>query len=132
MTKKIHRKTGLKGRGGPGRGGGRPPHLPDIAPLADRQEIAVQARKYAHQAIACLLDVIANGKTDTARVSASIYLLNRGYGSPPQEISLANKGDEALRIDQSFVGFVDALQQLAKTRAVDSRLPEAKLIEHAS
>jgi len=46
--------------------------------------IAVEARKHALSAIQTLSRIARNGKSETARIAASVALLDRGFGKPAQ------------------------------------------------
>ncbi len=69
-------------RGGKRRGAGRPVGSKNMHSLAEIREISTAAQSFATVALEALADVAQNSKSDAARVSASIALLDRGYGKP--------------------------------------------------
>lgn len=52
------------------------------------------ARKHTEAAISALVEIVANGKPDRARVAAAEAILDRGYGRPTQPIE---GGDQPIR-----------------------------------
>lgn len=60
-------------------------------------EIEALAKTYAPTALKTLADIAARGKTETARVSAAIALLDRGFGRPLQSVSM-----DARTINQNY------------------------------
>src|SRR3990167_4461862 len=106
MAKKPS-KTGLTGRGGPGRGGGRKPLLPDIAPLADRRHLAELAREHAAECIKTAVDIMQNSSSDAAKMTAVQFLADRGYGKAPQSIQVdpENPND----FGSMFAGLITAI-----------------------
>jgi len=61
-------------KGRSGNPGGKPKEL---------KEIQLEARRLGPQAIAALAKVCKSGKSEAARVSAAIAILDRGFGKPP-------------------------------------------------
>ena len=51
------------------------------------QDIRSLARAHTEIAIQTLAGIAKKGKTDNARVAASVALLNRGWGQPNQTVS---------------------------------------------
>ena len=78
---KFERRQKMR-HGGKRPGAGRPLGSKSAASAEQRQEIAKLARDYSEQALTILLDVAANSTSDAARVSASVAILDRGYGKP--------------------------------------------------
>ena len=71
-------------RVGLGNPGGRPKVAAEVRELA---------RQQAPDAIAALVRIMMEGKSDAARVSAAVALLDRGWGKPKQEVEV--QGDAA-------------------------------------
>jgi len=76
------------GRGGRRPGSGRPPGRKDNKTL----ELEAAAKKYAGDALKALAHIAKLGKNESARVSAAIALLDRGYGRPRQAIEHSGEG----------------------------------------
>ena len=55
-------------------------------------EIEAEARKHRGDALAALVSIAKKSESDQARVSASIALLDRGYGKPRQTTDLTHHG----------------------------------------
>ena len=68
--------------GGKRMGSGRPPGSLNKSSIDQAQRLSNLAKVHSEDAIATLLDVARNGRTDAARVSAANALLDRGYGRP--------------------------------------------------
>src|SRR6476660_3615260 len=49
--------------------------------------LTVESRKYAGLALRTLAEIARNGRSDTARISASTALLDRGFGRPAQSVT---------------------------------------------
>jgi 2,3-bisphosphoglycerate-independent phosphoglycerate mutase len=64
------------------RRGGREKGVPNRATA----EIKAIAQEYTEQAIKVLADIMVNGESEAARVSAVNALLDRAYGKPSQAI----------------------------------------------
>jgi hypothetical protein len=64
-------------KGQSGNPGGRPKVVAEVRELA---------RLHAPEAIAALVEIMTEGKSEAARVSAAVALLDRGYGKPAQTI----------------------------------------------
>jgi hypothetical protein len=71
-------------RGISGNPGGRPKKTEQVI------EIEALARQYAPQAMEALIKIAANGKSDSARVAASIAILDRAFGRPRQTLEAQN------------------------------------------
>ena len=78
---KFERRQKMR-HGGKRAGAGRPIGSTSLASPEQRQEIARLARDYSKEALTILLDVAAHSTSDAARVSASVAILDRGYGKP--------------------------------------------------
>jgi hypothetical protein len=48
--------------------------------------LTVESRKYAGLALRTLAEIARHGRSDTARISASTALLDRGFGRPAQSV----------------------------------------------
>lgn len=91
----------LRGRGGPGRGQGRPKGRKDSKTL----EIEAAAKKYAGDALKALASVLKSRfSSDGAKIAAAVALLDRGYGRPRQ--SLEHTGADGGPIETKEMGAV--------------------------
>jgi hypothetical protein len=70
------------GKGGRRAGAGRPAGAQNRATKDQNATLSVMARQYAPEALAMLAEVMRYGASDTARVAASIALLDRAFGRP--------------------------------------------------
>lgn len=68
--------------GGKRPGAGRKPGKVSKA----KRELAEMAKGYAEAALKTLADIAKNGTNESARVSASIAILDRAYGKPSQAV----------------------------------------------
>ena len=68
--------------GGFREGAGRPAGSTNKTSPEQSQRLSELAKTYTEDAIATLVDVARNGRTDAARVSAANALLDRAYGKP--------------------------------------------------
>ena len=50
--------------------------------------LRLESRKYAGLALQTLVEIARNGRSDTARISASTALLDRGFGRPARSVDL--------------------------------------------
>jgi hypothetical protein len=83
MTEELDEQSSLiKKHGGKRPGAGRRRG----ARIKKTIEIAEAAKQHAGDAIAALIDVALNGRSESARVAAANALLDRGYGRPRQAI----------------------------------------------
>jgi hypothetical protein len=67
-----------------GNPGGRPRKTEQLI------EIEQLARQYAPQAMEALVKIATTGKSDSARVAASIAILDRAFGRPRQTLEARN------------------------------------------
>jgi len=74
--------------GGRRSGAGRPKGSPNQVTSVPRLVVGELARTFTDDALYTLVDIAKNGRTESARVSAAIALLDRGYGRPPQSMEL--------------------------------------------
>jgi hypothetical protein len=65
---------------------------------AYRKEIAERAQAHAAVALAALVEVATNAESDSARVSAAVALLDRGFGKPAQAVTDDDGGPLGLTI----------------------------------
>jgi hypothetical protein len=79
-------------RGGKRDGAGRKPGGVSQA----KRELAAKATEHADAALQTLREIAANGQSEAARVSASIAILDRAYGRPPQAIQHTDSEGGAL------------------------------------
>lgn len=68
--------------GGKRPGAGRKPGAVSKA----KRELAEMAKEHAEQALAVLAQIMVNGESDAARVSAANSILDRGFGRPFQAL----------------------------------------------
>jgi hypothetical protein len=59
--------------------------------------LTAESRKYAGLALRTLAEIARSGRSDTARISASIALLDRGFGRPAQSVDLNLTADVVSR-----------------------------------
>ena len=69
-------------RGGIRPGAGRPPGTPNKVTASQSKTLSECAREYSEEALQTLVSVARSGRTDAARVTAAIALLDRAYGKP--------------------------------------------------
>ena len=70
--------------GGKRPGAGRPKGSKDKATVAQGATLSELARKHTDVALNTLVSIATSGESDAARVSASVAILDRGYGKPAQ------------------------------------------------
>lgn len=68
--------------GGKRSGAGRPAGSPNRATVDQKAKLSQLAKKYSRTAFETLVEISEKGKTDSARIAASIAILDRGYGKP--------------------------------------------------
>ena len=99
-----------KKRGGKRPGAGRRKGSVARATREQKGTLGELARQYTATAMATLAHVAANGESESARVAASIAILDRGFGKPPQAVELtgADGGPiEVTRIERVVVDPAD-------------------------
>jgi hypothetical protein len=74
-------------KGKSGNPGGRPKKTEQVI------EIEALARQYAPQAMEALVKIALTGKSDSARVAASIAILDRAFGRPRQMLQAESKSN---------------------------------------
>lgn len=74
------------GRGGVRPGAGRKRGRPDRATAVQKEGLEARARRHTDKALAALVDIATKGESESARVTAAIALLDRGYGKPRQAL----------------------------------------------
>ena len=72
----------MSNRGGKRPGAGRPKGSGNKASKLDRENMILEARSYGNIALETLKDIAQNSKSDTARISAAVHLLDRAFGKP--------------------------------------------------
>ena len=102
-------------RGGKRTGAGRPAGSGNKATATEKQRVSEWAKQYVHAAFEALNNVMQNGSSEAARVSAAVVILDRAFGRPRQEKEKSNNADD---IDLMS----EALRQISKSR---SRAPIA-------
>ncbi len=88
------KSTPIKGRGGRRPGAGRPKGRKDAKTL----EIEAAAKVYADDALKALAHVAMHGESEPARVSASVALLDRGYGKARQAVEHSGPDGQPFRV----------------------------------
>lgn len=80
---------------------------PSGRPKSDHR-IQELARQHTPLALQTLADICANGEVESARVSAAIALLDRGWGKPPQAIVGGGEDDPPIQLAEIIIRAVDA------------------------
>jgi hypothetical protein len=78
-----NRKPGTWEKGRSGNPHGRPARK-----LADGRTLAELAREHTELAVDALVQIVREGESEQARVSAAEKLLDRGWGKPTQPVGL--------------------------------------------
>lgn len=71
-------------RGGARPGSGRPSGARNKATKKQTQTLTELAQSFAPEALETLVEVMRYGVSDAARITASVAVLDRGYGKPAQ------------------------------------------------
>lgn len=83
--------------GGKRPGAGRKPGKVSQA----KRELAEMAKDHAEAALQTLVDVASNAKaSESARVSAAVAILDRGYGKPFQAVQLSGDANAPVQVVQ--------------------------------
>ena len=88
--------------------------------------LTVESRKYAGLALRTLAEIARNGRSDTARISASTALLDRGFGRPAQSVDLNLTADAVSKrlselSDTELAALEARMIALPATLALDDR-----------
>jgi hypothetical protein len=83
-------------KGQSGNPGGRPKAIVEVKELA---------QKHTPEAIKALVNIVAKGESESARVAAAVAILDRGWGKPSQQHDITVKHS-----------FIDALRELERIR----------------
>lgn len=105
----------------PGQSGnpaGRAKHV-----LADGRTLSDVAREYTIEAIDCALEIMRDKTAPhAARAQVAGMIFDRGWGRPPQSLTLSGDADNPLRIAPSIEHLTDEeLRVLARIRLADER-----------
>lgn len=76
----------MAARGGKRPGAGRKKGSLDRATIAQKGTLEELARSYTEAALKTLVDIATTSESDSARVSAAVAILDRGYGKPRQAV----------------------------------------------
>lgn len=79
-------------RGGSRPGAGRKPGRPDRATAEQKDGLEAQARAFTKVALMALVKIATRGTSESARVTAAMGLLDRGYGKPRQTVENTGEG----------------------------------------
>ena len=63
-------------------GAGRPTGVKNFATAEQKRSLSELARAYTDDALSALFEVARYGRSEQARVSAAIAILDRGFGKP--------------------------------------------------
>jgi hypothetical protein len=126
MVKKSKRKRAPKGAnpvGGARAGSGRPKGARNKSTLEFRNA----AREHTDRAISLYVDVMDNKRYPIElRMEAANWLVERGYGKAPQEITGPNEGP----VQVEYRNF-DEVRAYLLTKGIDyDRLPRPRMLEH--
>lgn len=78
--------------------GGRKPGSLNKATAEAKMAIEDLAKTHAPDALASLVNVALNGQSESARVSAAVALLERGYGKPRQQVEHSGLSSIAINL----------------------------------
>jgi hypothetical protein len=129
MKKKSSKKDGRGGarkcpdNGGARKGSGRPKGSCNKSTLEFRNA----AREHTDRAISLYVDVMDNKRYPIElRMEAANWLVERGYGKAPQEITGPNEGP----VQVEYRNF-DEVRAYLLTKGIDyDRLPRPRMLEH--
>ena len=57
------------------------------------------ARRHTDAAMAALADIVQNGQSESARISAAIALLDRAWGKPAQSLEMSGKDGSPIQTE---------------------------------
>jgi hypothetical protein len=94
-----------KRKGGARPGAGRPKGVVNRATVAQKGTLEELARTHTEVALGVLVQVAQASESDSARVSAAMALLDRGYGKPRQAVEVGGDQDNPIvhRIERVIV-----------------------------
>src|ERR1700694_4798812 len=121
VEKKPRKRSGNNGGVRPG--SGRPKGSPNKATLEFRNYV----REHTDRAVDLYVEVMDNTKLPYAlRMEAASWLVERGYGKAPQQITGPNEGP----VQVEYHSF-DEVRAFLLTKGIDyDRLPLPRMIEH--
>lgn len=64
----------------------------------EKAGLEVLARKFTDDALVTLVAIAKHGESESARVTAAIALLDRGYGRPRQALEHSGEGGGPMRV----------------------------------
>lgn len=79
-------------RGGKRTGAGRPAGAENRATAETKRALSELAAGHADAAISALAYIAQHGQSESARVSAAVAILDRGFGRPRQAVEVENIG----------------------------------------
>jgi hypothetical protein len=117
------RRSLRSGRGGAREGAGRPKGIPNRSTLAFRNFV----REYTDYAVDLHAEVMQNKKLDyRLRMEAARWLVDRGYGKAPQQITDPDDGP----VQAEYHNF-DEVRAALLAKGIDyDRLPLPRMFEH--
>ena len=77
-------------RGGKRQGAGRPAGAENRATAETKRALSDLAAGHADAAISALAYIAQHGQSESARVSAAVAILDRGFGKPRQAVEVEN------------------------------------------
>lgn len=91
-------KNQNKPRGGKRPGAGRRKGSVARATREQKGTLGELARQYTAVAMATLARVAEKGESESAQVAASIAILDRGFGRPPQAVELTGENGDPIEV----------------------------------
>jgi hypothetical protein len=85
-------------RGGIRPGAGRKKGSRNVASADEIKNLAAAARMHSGIALQTLVDVSGKGQSESARVAASIHILDRAFGKASERVELTGKDGAALAV----------------------------------